>query len=397
MKKNWPLALKFNKLIVDFQYVTGIGVTFGSPSEYFFEFEGTTHDKNIIAKECESVDKDTIFDLSSISKFFTLIIVLKCVELGYFSLNTELGNLDNRFVNLKDITVDELLSYQKEIKTKKRLEGCLSITEVENLLFTATYENKIGIYSDLPAMIVRIIVEKVVGIDFYELIEEWIFKPCTMHDTYLKIPKDKINQTMSNNFERRIINGKMVVFDDIDTGVCNDGKARIFNGEKFAGHAGLFSSVDDMRKLCIHFLEGNLLNKESMDLLRHNKTGHRLPDGNYTRYFGYLCYKKHPIRELSEVHPALSDSAFAFGGYTGNQLTIDVEKKLFVFMASNRCHNTVTQIIPLDDIEKYVLVSNDKESVKYDGFEFPFTKNYVYKRDSYIMDPIILFLTRQVK
>lgn len=101
--------------------------------------------------------------------------------------------MDNRFINLRDLTIEKLLSYQVELKTSQRLENCNNIEELEQLLFNVTYLNKKGIYSDIPSMIIRIIIEKVMNMDFFSLIEKWIINPCQLENTYLHIPK-KVNK-----------------------------------------------------------------------------------------------------------------------------------------------------------------------------------------------------------
>lgn len=90
------------------------------------------------------------------------------------------------------------------------------------------------------------------------------------------------------------------VIRDIFKGMVNDGKARKLEKwcQRLYGHAGLFSTAADMGKFASMMLSGNLLDSQFV-----NK--------------------------------------FALGGYTGNQLTIDYRNQLYIFMASNRCHNRI--------------------------------------------------------
>lgn len=111
----------------------------------------------------------------------------------------------------------------------------------------------IGVYSDIPAVIARIAIEKIMNADFYLLIKKWLLMSSNMNNTYLKIPENELINTVSNNYEIRIINDKLVIDSKIERGVCIDSKARIFNGEKYPGHAGIFSTIEDMNKLCSSF------------------------------------------------------------------------------------------------------------------------------------------------
>src|SRR5699024_6126188 len=185
-------------------------------------------------------------------------------ELKKLSLDDIVYDLDNRFINLRDLTIEKLLSYQVELKTSQRLENCNNIEELEQLLFNVTYLNKKGIYSYIPSMIIRIIIEIVMNMDFLSLIERWIINPFQLENTYLHIRNKKLTNTVSNNNEHRIINGQFITFDNINKGICNDGKARIFKNNKFAGHAGIFSSISDMSKLCKYFLNNKLLTQETI-------------------------------------------------------------------------------------------------------------------------------------
>ena len=72
------------------------------------------------------------------------------------------------------------------------------------------------------------------------------------------------------------------------------------------------------------------------------------------------------------------------GGYTGTQLTVDCLNQVFVFMASNRCHNRVTNINGKQ-------VTND--GVKYvdwnDGKKYICNKTYAYERDENVIRPAV--------
>ena len=380
------LKKNFEKIVVDKNMASGLCVTFGNTNNDYFYCGGTLSDDDI----CET-NINSIFDLSSVSKFFTLIIVFKVIELKMISLDDKVADIDKRFINLNNITIADLLSYQVELKTNRRLENCNSIEELEHLLFNVTYLENRGIYSDIPSMIIRIIIEKITNQDFFSLIEKWIIKPCELKNTYIKIPDHMLSNTVSNNYEHRIINDKFITYDHITKGICNDGKARVFKNIKFAGHAGIFSSISDISKLCNKFLNYEILSKETVFSLGVNRTGEKI-NGNYTKFFGYLCYSKHPIRMYSEIHQQLSENTIAFGGYTGNQLTIDPVNNIYIFMAANRCHNRVTQIFPETDSTKYVQITNGLKTIKYHDINYIYTKDFVYVRDENVIDPIVEYL-----
>ncbi|WP_162607031.1 serine hydrolase domain-containing protein [Thomasclavelia spiroformis] len=386
VKMNDNLKKKFEELIVDKRMASALCVTFGNENNDYFYCGGRLAEDDI-----NKTNINSIFDLSSISKFFTLIIVFKVIELGMLSLDDTITDIDQRFINLNSITIGDLLSYQFELKTSERLEKCSNIEELEHLLFNVTFSQNKGIYSDIPAMIIRILIEKIMNEDFFSLIEKWIIKPCKLENTYINIPDDMLSNTVSNNFEHRIIKNRFITYDHITRGICNDGKSQVFKNIKFAGHAGIFSSISDMSKLCKKFLNYELLSKKNVFSLGINRTGEKI-NGNYTKFFGYLCYSKHPIRIYSEVNHQLSEKTIAFGGYTGNQLTIDPVNNIYIFMAANRCHNRVTQIIPKADSNKYIKMMNGSKTIQHQGITYIYTKDFVYARDENVIDPIVEYL-----
>lgn len=132
--------------------------------------------------------------------------------------------------------------------------------------------------------------------------------------------------------------------------MVNDVKARKLEKwcPRLYGHAGLFSTAADMGKFASMMLSGNLLDSQFVNKIGVNHTGKKNEDGTFSQFHGLLCYSKNPVAKNSEVNHWLSGNAFALGGYTGNQLTIDYRNQLYIFMASNRCHNRITSVSGMD-------------------------------------------------
>ena len=332
--------------------------------------------------------EDSIFDLSSVTKIFTCLMVLKLVEMEKIELSDKIYNLDHRFINLKEVSVEDLLTFKVPLKTKQRLETLNDLDAIEKEIFEIMPSEPEGrLYSDMGAMVLKYVVENVMKDNFYRLVQIYILQPCRMNSTYINIPEDAAKRIVSNNFERRIIDGKFVTLDKIFKGVISDGKTRAINsfGIQLTGHAGLFSTAGDMAKLAIALMEEKVLSIENLKKIGINRTGKMIGENDATQFHGYLCYSKNPIEMNSEVNHFLSGNAFALGGYTGNQLTIDIENGVYVFFASNRCHNRVTNITGVSE-EDYVqngyVEWNDGKSYKYN-------KKYAYDRDDCVMKPAV--------
>ncbi len=332
--------------------------------------------------------EDSIFDLSSVTKIFTCLMVLKLVEMEKIELSDKIYNLDHRFINLKEVSVEDLLTFKVPLKTKQRLETLNDLDAIEKEIFEITPSEPEGrLYSDMGAMVLKYVVENVMKDNFYRLVQIYILQPCRMNSTYINIPEDAAKRIVSNNFERRIIDGNFVTLDKIFKGVISDGKTRAINsfGIQLTGHAGLFSTAGDMAKLAIALMEEKVLSIENLKKIGINRTGKMIGENDATQFHGYLCYSKNPIEMNSEVNHFLSGNAFALGGYTGNQLTIDIENGIYVFFASNRCHNRVTNITGASE-EDYV--QNGYVEWK-GGKSYKYNKKYVYDRDDCVMKPAV--------
>lgn len=259
---------------------------------------------NILYKK-EPMCKDSIFDLASISKLFTALMIMKLVEKNKISLNDYISKLDKRFVNIGDVLIEDLLSFRIILSTSKRLEECKNFQEMEEVLFNINAKKPAKndkLYTDMNAIVLKYIVESIMKEPFFETIKKHILEPLNMYDTFIEIPEQNMTRVVSNNLERRIINKKYILYDKIYKGIVNDPKARILNINKkqFFGHAGLFSTVYDIIKFCNSFFNNKILSEYWINEIGINRTV------DFSQAFGYLCYSKNAIAIKSEVFHPLS-------------------------------------------------------------------------------------------
>lgn len=330
---------------------------------------------------------DSIFDMSSVTKLFTCIVLLKLIDEKKIKLTDKISDLDSRFINLLGVTVEDLLTFRIPIKTSDRIENAKTYNDAQNLIFSMTPDlTQTRLYTDMGAIVLGYVIETISGNTLYELVEKYILGPCAMEDTVFEIASEKMNRVVSNNFERKLINESYLVERDVLRGVVHDGKARKLEQweRKLYGHAGLFSTGEDMSKLAQGLITGKILDFHWLEKIGINRTGKRMPTGEFSQFHGYLCYSKNPIEENSEVNHWLSGNAFALGGYTGNQITIDYLNQVYVFMASNRCHNRVTTVT--GEKAKF----SGSEYVEWnDGKRYLCNRRYAYERDESVIRPAV--------
>lgn len=335
----------------------------------------------------KNIVRYSIFDLSSVTKIFTCIVVLQLIKEQIIKIDSKIGQLDKRFKYLQDVTIKDLLSFRVPLRTDDRIENALSYEDAEYLILNIKPDyTQSRLYTDMGAIVLSYVVESVTGTDLYNLVRKYILDPCDMKDTVLVIRPEDMGRVVSNNYERRIANNNYCVIRDISKGMVNDGKARKLEKwcPRLYGHAGLFSTAADMGKFASMMLSGNLLDSQFVNKIGVNHTGKKNEDGTFSQFHGLLCYSKNPVAKNSEVNHWLSGNAFALGGYTGNQLTIDYRNQLYIFMASNRCHNRITSVSGMDIVYEAGMTLEWP-----DGKRYICNKGYAFDRDESVINPAI--------
>lgn len=352
------------------------------------------------------VGDDTLYDLASVTKLFTGMTVLALKDRGLLDLNRKITEYDARFTNLAEVSVETLLRFGVELKTPGRVDDQPDAESAEQCLFEVKNNGLPGRrpYSDIPAMVLKYVIEGATGKPFYENIREMILEPAGMTETFARVPEDRLKDCVLYDLEHRIEKEKMILNTGILPGTPHDPKARKISphGENLCGHAGLFSTARDLTKFCRAVLEGKILSAETLKEMAVNRTGKKLEDGTWSQFLGYQCYIRHPDQYFSEIPVYESDSAFGIGGFTGNHLSIDPEKKIFVIFLGNRVYDRLTVLIPEDGktYEDYGLNADGTGTFRWsDGREIPSSVNYVHQKDEHLHKVVegVVFGPRRAK
>jgi len=106
-----------------------------------------------------------------------------------------------------------------------------------------------------------------------------------------------------------------------------------------AGHAGLFSTADDLAKYAAMLVRGGeyarlrYLRPKTIELFTQT------PDGFGNNYRGYGFDKPNPQRRNSSyLSSVLTSKSYGHIGFTGTILWIDPAKDFFVIILSNRTY-----------------------------------------------------------
>lgn len=216
------------------------------------------------------VREDTIYDLASVTKS---IPVASLVALFLADTRLHLADKIAKFLpelqNDFGATIEDLLLY----RVKGPRMSAIHVATFEQLrthIFENGFDGPPGEseYSNLPAFLLGIVLERVGGEILPALAHHYFFGPLEMHETTF-FPHD-----VSRIAPTEVLDGAEI------RGIVHDESARIFALQRRAvGHAGLFSSAPDMLK----FL-GALLQGEFPPVLEAAKGGlgwQRLPEGRF--------------------------------------------------------------------------------------------------------------------
>lgn len=367
-------------------------VTIGNRQEVSLNEKGET------VPALEKMTYDTIFDLASITKLFTGISILKLVQNHTISLNDEVVRYAPQFKNLKGVTIYDLITFGVPLKTNSRVDRASTKEEAEQILFNieinseSTNENP---YTDMGAMILKYVIESVSGMNYYQYVYENILKQMNMYDTHIVVPKMKLDRVSSTNLDGKYYkDGNFAITTDAPKGVVYDPKARIMGQQDgvLSGHAGMFSTANDMTNFAKGIIDGQVINKDYAEMMAKNRTGKKyIEDGEeeYIQYLGMLCYSKHPILSDSELFHAMSGKSFASAGWTGTQLTVDPVNELYFFMAANRSHNRMT-FIDSAQRDKVEVDENGKRTILLPNGDMKIdATRFAWDRDAAIVHPTL--------
>ena len=337
------------------------------------------------------VRENSVFDLASLTKLFTGLCAMRLREDDLLDPGRSVFSYDSRFTGLKEVSVEQLMSFTAELKTPGRIDACTSREEALSCLF-GTYSTgtpKGRAYSDIPSMVLKYVIEAAAGMPFMAFVRETVLEKAGMNETWARVPAERIADCQCYDPEYRIMNGKKILRTGQKAGVPHDPKAAVIQAgmEDLCGHAGLFSTAADMACFCRAVLEERIVSGASLQEMAKNRTGHLRPDGTYSQYLGYQCYVRHPDQYYSEIPRYMGRHAFGNAGFTGNHLSVDPEHGSFVFFLGNRVKGRLTMLIPEEGkaFADYGLNEDGSGFVSWDdGSRIPSSVKYVHQKDEHL-------------
>ncbi len=292
----------------------------------------------------------TVYDLASLTKVVGLTTaMMQLVEEGKVGLDTPAVRYVPAFRD-STVTVRQLLTHTSGLPAWKPFwQQAHSREEMFALVDAEPLEAPPGarmVYSDLGAMVMTQIVERVSGERLDRYLQIHLFRPLGMRDTRYLPPaswRARIAPTeVDTTYRHRLIRGEV-----------HDENAASMGG--VSGHAGLFSTAPDLVKfaqLMLRTLRGESSSRRARTRTRDAVTEVHLPGGFVdSATVALFTRAQDPAlssRGLGWDTPSpnssagsrLSPRAFGHTGFTGTSLWIDPGQDLFVILLTNRVHPT---------------------------------------------------------
>ncbi|WP_413450413.1 serine hydrolase [Georgenia phoenicis] len=283
------------------------------------------------AEEQVEMRTDTIFDLASLSKLFTAVAVMQLVEDGEVALEDTAASYVPAFAanGKEDITVQQLLTHTAGLPAWINLWSAPDEAAALQRVWDVTPVNEPGtgyLYSDLGLITLGEIVERVSGLGLDEYVAEHITGPLGMGDTMYNPPAELLPRIAATEYQATPARGLV-------HGEVHDEAAWRLGG--VAGHAGVFSTADDVAVFGQMLLNGGsydgarVLEPATVEQMMRDYTG-QLSSSH--RGLG-------PELEAWFYHDVLTSAESAgHTGFTGTSLVIDPHTETIAILMTNRVH-----------------------------------------------------------
>ncbi|MBP8910904.1 MAG: beta-lactamase family protein [Phycisphaerae bacterium] len=280
----------------------------------------------------EPMQKDTIFDLASMTKpLATGTAILILVDRGKLDPNALVAEYLPAFAcgGKEQVRIKHLLTHTSglpaytDANSLKTQYGSPCPEKVIERICTLNAKSPPGEefrYSCLGYITLAEIVRVVTGQGIDEFTRENLFVPLDMKDTGFNLPaawKPRIAAT-------EIVDGEPL------RGTVHDPLARLNAG--ISGNAGLFSTASDLAVYCQMLLNHGMdkgrrvLSPRAVDLLTKPQSHGRAYGFDVTSSYSWV------------KGPNVSPNAFCHTGYTGTSVVVDPDTRIYLILLTNRAH-----------------------------------------------------------
>lgn len=274
---------------------------------------------------------DAIFDLASLTKVVaTTPAIMQLAEAGRLNLDAPVAFYWPAFGahGKSEITLRQLLTHTSGLRpdlpdraTWAGEAGALAQIAADRPI---SPPGSAFIYSDLNFIVLGALVEKCSGERLERYAQRHIFTPLGMIDTGFNPPLAKLPRVVPTDIQQGALRW----------GLVQDPTTYRMGG--VAGHAGLFSTADDLARFCKMLLNGgalggvHILRPETVALMASPIS---LP-GGVRRSLGWDIASPYAIG----LGTAFGPGSYGHTGYTGTALWLDPVTDTFLIILTSRLH-----------------------------------------------------------
>lgn len=323
---------------------------------------------------------DTIYDLASLTKVLVtgLLLALK-IESGAVELDDyvrrHLGELARKNFDVRDLVAHKsglpawipfylfapgFLRERARIKPLPFSDPKLNEFVLGKIAETEEDLKPVVVYSDLNFILIGFLIERLSRKSIYDAFATEVINRLGLVRTFFgkleTLRREIAASENGNEYEKRTCielgylkeppeAGTQNQFRDYQIwGEVHDGNAYFMGG--VAGHAGLFSTAEEVFKIALQFLPNytRLLKPESCDLFRTNFTRGM----NEDRSFAFQLASA----EGSTAGAKMSPESFGHNGFTGTSLWIDPVKERVFVLLTNRTHNHPVPFVNINSVRR---------------------------------------------
>jgi uncharacterized protein YbbC (DUF1343 family) len=297
----------------------------------------------------ELMTTDTIFDIASLTKIVaTATSIMILAERGQVRLSDSVIDYipELKGEGRERITIEMLLTHRAGYPADFDLrEKWMGYDEAMKRLYAEPLKSQPGtrfIYSDINYITLGEVVRRASGMTLDEFARKNIFVPLKMNDTSFRPRAELLPRIAPTETRRAALSylGGDADGDGVDgnrllRGEVHDPTAFRMNG--VAGHAGLFSTADDLAVYCQMILNGGeyngvrILSPMGVATMTRPRA---VTDEGEARALGWDMTSSFAVNR-GDIFPP---GSFGHTGFTGSSMWVDPTSKTFVVFLSNRLH-----------------------------------------------------------
>lgn len=281
------------------------------------------------------METNTIFDLASVTKVIaTTTATMLCHDRGLIKLDDKVSKYLPKFAanGKQNVTIRNLLLHNSGFPPFKRFFLKYKTgNEVLADIFNTRLDYEPGtktVYSDLGIITLGKIIEKVTKKTLDKFCADEIFLPLGMTETFFNPKKEFINRCAPTENDDYWRHRQLI-------GEVHDEASAMLGG--VAGHAGLFSTADDLAKLLQMLLQKGAYQGKQFIKSSTVEMFIKRPSDKSSRALGWDTRDGEGFSSAGDL---FSNVSYGHTGYTGTSVWTDPDKKLFVILLTNRVYPT---------------------------------------------------------